>query len=375
MNLLKIAINKNRIFGLDILRALAILFVIAEHGELLFPERSAFDIKHFILDGVSLFFVLSGFLIGSILIKEVQKNNFNGKLIFNFWIRRWMRTVPNYFVVLTVVILIHIVFVNGFETGKFTSYFIFSQNLFTEHPHFFPEAWSLSVEEWFYLLLPISLFLVFKISRISIDKAILTTVILTIIGITCYRYYKFEAITVDSLEIWDRSFRKQVFTRLDSIMYGVLGAFLFLRYEKLWNKYRIHFFFTGLAIILLYKVTPHVFHDLGMIHCVFSFSIESISILLLIPFLYSIKTGNGILFKSITFISLISYSMYLVNYTIVQNWIIRKVDWSFLRDFSEILYTIVIYLAYWGITVLLSVLLYKCIETPFMRLRNRISPK
>ena len=52
---LKITIDSKMIYGLDILRATAILFVILEHGSYLLPPRIAAIHKYFIFDGVSIF--------------------------------------------------------------------------------------------------------------------------------------------------------------------------------------------------------------------------------------------------------------------------------------------------------------------------------
>ena len=60
-----------------------------------------------LINGVELFFVLSGFLIGGILIKTFQKDNsFGIKTISNFWIRRWFRTLPNYDLILILNIIV-----------------------------------------------------------------------------------------------------------------------------------------------------------------------------------------------------------------------------------------------------------------------------
>lgn len=64
IKLFKIEIDSNRIFGLDILRAFAILFVIYKHAANYVPSSVKSIYTIFSLDGVSIFFVLSGFLIG-----------------------------------------------------------------------------------------------------------------------------------------------------------------------------------------------------------------------------------------------------------------------------------------------------------------------
>lgn len=96
-NIFKLELNPNRVYGLDILRALAILFVIVGHGRHLLPDK--LDIYHqvIVFDGVSIFFVLSGFLIGGILIKMLNNRKADKNLLFEFWSRRWFRTLPNYF--------------------------------------------------------------------------------------------------------------------------------------------------------------------------------------------------------------------------------------------------------------------------------------
>lgn len=145
---------KDRIFGLDILRAAAILFVLYSHGRPLiasYVNKNVFNI--FSLDGVTLFFVLSGFLIGRILIKIYFKESpLTWKDSWSFWVRRWFRTVPPYFIMLC--ILLVFAFIQGtFTNTNFLQYFLFIQNLWYSHPSFFPEAWSLTLEEWFYLRL------------------------------------------------------------------------------------------------------------------------------------------------------------------------------------------------------------------------------
>src|ERR1700742_3796245 len=95
--LFKIDFDTKRNYGLDILRAFAILFVLNVHSANCFkPDSRALRVLTFFnLDGVMLFFVLSGFLIGGILIRQFEKERASAKMLFTFWIRRWFRTLPN----------------------------------------------------------------------------------------------------------------------------------------------------------------------------------------------------------------------------------------------------------------------------------------
>jgi peptidoglycan/LPS O-acetylase OafA/YrhL len=370
-NILKIELNPNRIFGLDILRAFAILFVVIGHGSELLPQKAKLFSGFFIFDGVALFFVLSGFLIGGILINILDKNEISGKILFDFWIRRWFRTLPNYFLVLIVLAFLQFFFTDNFSFTGIGSYFIFSQNLATPHPDwFFPEAWSLSVEEWFYLLVPVIIFLLIKIFRLSARMSVLFTAFLIIALVTGFRLTRFESAGIANLNEWDLFFRKQVFTRLDSLMYGVIGAYLHFYYKVGWFRYKNALMIIGLFIFAASKLILPKFFDIQSLYsCVLSFSVASFATLCLLPFLSDLKSGKGFVYKVITYTSLISYSMYLLNLSVVQRWILDNINWNPVTSNG---YAIVLlnYSIFWILTVVLSILLYKYFEIPMTKLRD-----
>src|SRR4051794_27322921 len=113
-NIFNIEIDNKRVFGLDILRALAISFVVIGHGGKLLPDNLKKVTDFFVIDGVSIFFVLSGFLIGGIFIRKITKNGFNKEILLDFWIRRWFRTLPNYFLVLIAICILNLFFTENF---------------------------------------------------------------------------------------------------------------------------------------------------------------------------------------------------------------------------------------------------------------------
>src|SRR5262245_39179853 len=93
--------STDRVFGLDVLRAAAVSMVLVAHARYLvmplLPSAACLSIFGFL--GVELFFVLSGFLIGGIILRtfpEVPRLPTLG----HFWIRRWFRTLPNYYLFL-----------------------------------------------------------------------------------------------------------------------------------------------------------------------------------------------------------------------------------------------------------------------------------
>ena len=369
LNVFKIDFERNRIYGLDILRALAVLFVVLGHGtKLLFPtiNRLTFYVE---FDGVAIFFVLSGFLIGGILIKILEKEDASGKTLWNFWIRRWFRTLPNYFLVLIILLVLSYLFIDGFALLSGYRYFLFAQNLFTPHPAWFPEAWSLSVEEWFYLLIPLIVFGLVGMCKVITNKAILWTAIFILLLMTAIRVYRYMEIPVNSFEEWDGLFRRQVLTRLDSLMFGLIGAYMFFYHKAIWVKYKVQLFVLGIVLFLAIKYMDR-FHmkSFGLYQCVFSFSLASFATLSLLPFLSELKSGNGVVYKSFTYISLISYSMYLLHFSVIQKWIINNLDFAALPAYVRIGTR---YLLYWALTILISILMFKYFERPVMKLRER----
>jgi len=97
--------SETRVFGLDFLRALAILLVLVAHASFMFLPLTHRLEAWWMLGhlGVELFFVLSGFLIGAILVKQAQAARLR---IGRFWLRRWLRTLPNYYLLLGINIVI-----------------------------------------------------------------------------------------------------------------------------------------------------------------------------------------------------------------------------------------------------------------------------
>jgi peptidoglycan/LPS O-acetylase OafA/YrhL len=145
--------------GLNGLRAIAVFFVIFYHWG--FPPLPGISIVNNILPngkfGVELFFVISGFLISSILLIEKENHlenpNHNRKLIVNFYIRRSLRIFPVYY--LTLFVLYFCNLPQFKENLPF--YLTYTENFnvyFKGSWDWFAHSWSLSVEEQFYLIWP-----------------------------------------------------------------------------------------------------------------------------------------------------------------------------------------------------------------------------
>src|SRR5947209_774816 len=139
--------------GLDLLRALAIVFVLLYHAGL-FGFTLPWRIDRYGWIGVDLFFVLSGYLIGGQLLASISRH---GRIdLPTFYFRRALRIVPAYLVVVAVYVLLPQFreYARMPPAWKFLS---FTQNLGLRGGTAFSHAWSLCIEAQFYLLLPFCL--------------------------------------------------------------------------------------------------------------------------------------------------------------------------------------------------------------------------
>lgn len=145
--------------GLDGLRAISVILVLSWHtGDTLWQPARGYL-------GVTLFFVISGFLITTLLLREEE--SFGSISIWRFYVRRLFRITPMYYFV----ILLYAVLVMGFHMAGDSSSFaervllLVSFNAEFAGPGAFSHAWSLGIEEKFYLLWPVFGFAILALRR------------------------------------------------------------------------------------------------------------------------------------------------------------------------------------------------------------------
>jgi peptidoglycan/LPS O-acetylase OafA/YrhL len=364
---------QDRIFGLDLMRAIAILIVMYMHGMLILPESIhwLYNLPLPAMDGVSVFFVLSGFLIGGILLRILEGPSFGFKEVGNFWIRRWFRTLPNYMLVLTLVWVCSLLLKLPTDAFDWT-YYVFSQNLFTMNPKFFPEAWSLSVEEWFYLCLPLLILgssFLFRQRKHAV-LLVAVTILIVPLGLRMWQYSL--APTDPNLP---ETLRQIVLYRVDSLMYGVIMAYLW-RYQKAaCLQYKKLGLALALALVFLMTLNMRVGWNGIYYRAVWLSSLEPLAGFLALPFLADWQTMKwNFIGTPIRFISTASYSMYLLNLTIVQHMILPiftgEISWAHQPSLGLGLLRFVLY---WIFTLGLSWILFRYFERPMRDLRDKFS--
>ena len=160
------AVGEQRMVALDGLRGLMTVFVLVSHylGEVQ-HGKSAFIVGWI---AVTCFFVLSGFLVGRLIMEKQDRANF----FVVFYVRRFCRTLPVYLVCVTLVFACIMYFkaapwLDLRATFPLWSYLTFVQNFFfvatnTTGPHWLAPTWTLAIEEQFYLFVPALFFIVPK---------------------------------------------------------------------------------------------------------------------------------------------------------------------------------------------------------------------
>lgn len=216
--------DERRNLGLDVVRSVAILMVLLAHEGDIFcswmgwvPPLATTVAGLF---GVELFFVLSGFLIGRLLL-DIVKNRPTWRELLTFLVRRWMRTLPLYFVWLGVLVLLRPPPTD--VAGHVLEYATFTQNLFHPMPadNFFGVSWSLAIEEWFYLLFGSALIgcaALTRRTRVGEGWAIWVPLAVFLLVPALLRCAMPLSVPIDSV------LGKVVLFRLDGIAYGVLLA-------------------------------------------------------------------------------------------------------------------------------------------------------
>jgi peptidoglycan/LPS O-acetylase OafA/YrhL len=187
-------VSQERPYRADIdgLRAIAILSVVAFHVRLPFSHGG------FI--GVDIFLVISGYLIGSLVYRDICASNFS---IVRFYQRRVKRILPALFFVLVFVYVIAFVFLSPSEISNVCAeaiaavssssniYYLLRSDYFGSGAEFKPllMTWSLGIEEQFYLFFPLALLLLHRYAKRILFPCIVIATLLSFISSVVYVHF------------------------------------------------------------------------------------------------------------------------------------------------------------------------------------------
>lgn len=151
-------LRTKRFGSLDGIRCISIVLVLWHHSPANLPEYNYPMLLHRGFTGVDFFFVLSGYLITTLLLREEDRN---GRIsLLGFYWRRALRIIPIYFLMVTLAAVWWIGFRGQeFWWGHLPYFYAFLANFLNEKMPLLGQMWSLAVEEQYYLVWPAALLL------------------------------------------------------------------------------------------------------------------------------------------------------------------------------------------------------------------------
>jgi peptidoglycan/LPS O-acetylase OafA/YrhL len=355
----------NRIAELDGLRGVAILIVLTFHyinNQLENASTKFGKIFHgltsFGWTGVDLFFVLSGFLIGTILIRNRDSKTF----FSTFYIRRIVRIIPNYYLLIALFVVVNAMpyfypdyFLTGNKVIPVWAYLLMVHNFFISHLENMGNesisiTWSIAIEEQFYIIFP---FLVYFL-RVKWLPWILAVAIITAPLIRMQFGNWLPAYVL-------------LICRMDSIAFGAMIAFI-NHFYSLSDMVKKRIVPIAIVLILNFLVCAVLFlkyNDLGVLRNTLIdilFSAMLVFALVYKKSFYSKILSN----KVLVWVGTISYSLYLFH-----NIILGILNHIFSGQGLEYPHGIPITILALAVSLFCSWFIYKKLETPFVKIGKK----
>jgi peptidoglycan/LPS O-acetylase OafA/YrhL len=343
-----------RIPSLDGLRALLVPVVVFSHL-LWHPDFISIRAVHATwfaplgLLAMRVFFVISGFLITSLLLRELDSTKHIN--LGKFYLRRTLRIFPPYYCFVLIIIIVHVVGWIKLAPDDVLHALTYTVNYHAERSWYLGHAWSLSVEEQFYLLWPAVLLFVGKRRGLWIAFAVIALCPLIRLSI----WYLFP-----SLVRYEISYRFE--TVADSIAVGCILAGLqeWLKLQGPYHKILESKLFILVPVVVLYaSLSPNS----SRLNLLVGITVQNIGVAACIAWSitnYAGKIGKVLNSKPMVFIGVMSYSIYLWQQPFVN------------PKSSAIISRFPLNLILIGAASLAS---YYCIERPSLRIRRRLETR
>lgn len=359
--------------ALDGVRGIAILLVLIHHwgiplpaGNPFAPAAVAFSDSCWV--GVDLFFALSGFLITGILADTLGSRNF----LKNFYARRFLRIFPLYYGVIAVLLLLTPVL--HFAWGAMlpmlllylqnTGFVVPLDSYRLAHNVNLNPYWSLAVEEQFYLVWPLVVFMVRDVGRLAkvafalSGIALLLRIVLVVAGVSPWFVYCFTACRADTL-----------------LLGGALA--LLLRSPQPGLRKSVVRWTPALALaaalaLIAIAIPLHGldWKDSRLLQTV-GYTLVAIASCGLIAWTQREHSGRFLRHASLRFFGRYSYGIYMLHllcfrpvYKWIENQMLPAVPWWHVA-------AILSWLASAGLVIGAAVLSFKFYETPFLKLKRK----
>jgi peptidoglycan/LPS O-acetylase OafA/YrhL len=346
--------KSERAIQLDVVRGLAILLAIGWHLSV-YTGNGAFDVlmvpgRTIGWAGVDLFFVLSGFLVGRLILVELRDTgSFNYR---RFLIRRIFRLWP----VLYVFIVAEAILGKSWKTFVFQIFFHVQNYFVTPISH----LWSLAVEEQFYLIA--GLVLPIMAARRVRPATYLKALIAIMVGCLALR------IVGASMGVGRLPLQYQTQFRADSLACGVALAVLNVHYRPIFDRFcRPKLVLTATGLIGFIMLAPM---GIGVIHSTIGYTVAYLAsaCVLLAAYDWHYPNWTAPFIKAVAFLGLYSYSIYIWHFAAGHS-LETLAQHHHVND--PIALVIIGYVA----AILVAFVVARGIEMPMISLRDRLFPR
>src|SRR5213075_1975050 len=360
--------NRERQPDLDLLRALAIIVVVIYHAAL-FGFKLPGRVDRFGWIGVDLFFVLSGYLIGGQLLAPFARDQRIN--LGRFFARRALRIMPAYFAVLVIYFLLPSWREHPEMSQPLWKFLLLLEKVTLHGGSEFSHAWSLPVEDQFYLCLPFILLFVNRWPR----SAIIIPCVIVFGGILLRTFLAWQNPAAD-FGVSFRAFQSWIYyptwTRLDPLVFGVALATIEKFRPQWWQRLMdaaIWLWLPGFALIA-YALYLGESDHLTVTACVWQFPLIAIGMAALLIGVVSPRSlFRRIAIPGAAFVASIAYSAYLVQKLAIHAFSQFCADHN-IRPTSALALVGVELWVYIAATIL-----FVSIERPFLLLRRRLAPR
>jgi len=354
-----------RIATLDLLRAIACLWVVLSHSPLppdCNPILRRIASSRGGVVGVDIFFVLSGFLVSGLLFQEYQRR---GRVnAGRFLIRRAFKIYPSfYFFLFCTVVAIHL-FAN--DPSKASIQRVAAEALFVQNyfPGVWGHTWSLAVEEHFYLLVAISIWLMSRRGGSNPFRS--WPILVLILSFACLTFRL-------SIASEPSSFRTHVFPthlRLDGLAFGSLLSYFQVFGGNTWitriRSLRVPVFIGG---CLLLSGPFFIEEKLDTVRRAIMFTTDYLGAGAILASSLTFRRPLPISLAGLIALGRQSYCIYLWQ-AVVLNWIVPRIE-SRLSEINPYLPCVAAIL----LSTALGWIMGSLIERPFLALREKLAPR
>jgi peptidoglycan/LPS O-acetylase OafA/YrhL len=363
-----------RTAGLDTLRACAIALVFMYHYMVFVSHKPTFGwLSTAGWVGVDLFFVLSGYLIADQLLRGVQ--NKQPLSLWRFYLRRALRTWPAFWVVLAAYFMFPAA-MGGKPPPPLWTFLTFTQNIGLRPGTAFSQAWSLCIEEQFYVILPLALIaaVAWRLRRWQ-AWCVLAALVASGIVVRAVLWHSYGLEEGSQVRGYMAHIYYASWCRFDEFLPGVAVALLRHGHPAVWQRLMDHgqkVLLLGLAscAALLYGALNVYYIDgygYGFFMTAFGYSLLALAFSLLVIGALSPRTLlHRAHIPGARHLALWSYSIYLVHKPVGN--IVSKLamQWALPAPVTLAATTM--------LSLAVGALLYKLVELPFMRLREQVAP-